>query len=114
MISHVNPLASWISKARKLPREASWQALSGRQIVIWRTYSTTGVAVIGEDGPMISRPGPLVRLAPGSALPLYAPAGVLLTHFWPGNDRERSCAAAAASFAGEIHIAEEGVVIPLR
>lgn len=63
-------------------------------------------------------------------LPLYAPAGVLdavarveqdeiaakrllLTHFWPGNDRQRSRADAAEHFPGEILIADEGSVIPL-
>ncbi len=34
---------------------------------------------------------------------------LLLTHFWPGNDREASRADAAEVFGGEIVIAEEGL-----
>ncbi len=39
---------------------------------------------------------------------------LMLTHFWPGNDRERSRAAAAEAFPGEILIADEGAIIDLR
>ena len=38
---------------------------------------------------------------------------LMLTHFWPGNDRERARAAAAEAFAGEILIADEGTVVEL-
>lgn len=38
---------------------------------------------------------------------------LLLTHFWPGNDRERSRAAAQAEHPGEVLLAEEGLVIEL-
>ena len=38
---------------------------------------------------------------------------LLLTHFWPGNDRQASRAAAAHAFGGEILLADEGTVIPL-
>jgi ribonuclease BN (tRNA processing enzyme) len=38
---------------------------------------------------------------------------LLLTHFWPGTDRQASKADAARSFEGEILLAEEGAVIPL-
>jgi ribonuclease BN (tRNA processing enzyme) len=61
--------------------------------------------------------GPKLSLDSPDAGAVAAVAGVrtlLLTHFWPGNDRERSRADGAASSAGEIHIADEGVVIPLR
>ena len=34
---------------------------------------------------------------------------LLLTHFWPGNDRERARAEAAEHYAGEILLAEEGL-----
>jgi len=37
----------------------------------------------------------------------------MLTHFWPGNDREQSRAEAAAEFGGEILLAAEGLVVPL-
>ena len=33
---------------------------------------------------------------------------LLLSHFWPGNDRDRSRAEAAEAFGGEILLAEEG------
>ena len=36
---------------------------------------------------------------------------LMLTHFWPGNERDRSRAAAAAVFSGEVLIADEGVVV---
>lgn len=38
---------------------------------------------------------------------------LLLTHFWPGNDREASRTEAAAVFDGEILIADEGLRISL-
>jgi hypothetical protein len=38
----------------------------------------------------------------------------MLTHFWPGNDRERSRSAAAEAFSGEILVADEGTVVHLR
>lgn len=41
---------------------------------------------------------------------------VLLTHFWPGNDRERTVAAAAGEFGGPVTAADEqaGDPIPVR
>jgi len=38
---------------------------------------------------------------------------LMLTHFWPGNDREKSRSEAAAEFGGEILLADEGLVVPL-
>ncbi|GGM73400.1 MBL fold metallo-hydrolase [Lentzea pudingi] len=38
---------------------------------------------------------------------------LLLTHFWPGNDRAASVAAARAEFGGDVLAAEEDLVIPL-
>ncbi|MBJ7604335.1 MAG: MBL fold metallo-hydrolase [Candidatus Dormibacteraeota bacterium] len=38
---------------------------------------------------------------------------LLLTHFWPGNDRERSRALAAEAYPGPIFIAEEGLRLAL-
>jgi ribonuclease BN (tRNA processing enzyme) len=38
---------------------------------------------------------------------------LLLTHFWPGNDRERAHADPAEAFSGEILLADEGAVIDL-
>jgi ribonuclease BN (tRNA processing enzyme) len=38
---------------------------------------------------------------------------LMLTHFWPGNDRERSRLDAAEQFGGEVLIAEEGLELSL-
>ena len=39
---------------------------------------------------------------------------LMLTHFWPGNDRDRSRAEAAEAFSGEILIADEGTIVDLH
>jgi ribonuclease BN (tRNA processing enzyme) len=62
-------------------------------------------------------PGPPMNLTAREAGEAAAAAGagrLMLTHFWPGNDRDRSLAAAAAAFAGEVLIADEGAVVHLR
>jgi ribonuclease BN (tRNA processing enzyme) len=38
---------------------------------------------------------------------------LLLTHFWPGNDRQASRALAAAEFEGEVLVAEDGLTVDL-
>ncbi|MFI6843175.1 MBL fold metallo-hydrolase [Kitasatospora sp. NBC_00085] len=38
---------------------------------------------------------------------------LLLTHFWPGSDRDRSVAEARSTFAGEVLAADEGLVVTL-
>lgn len=38
---------------------------------------------------------------------------LMLTHFWPGNDREMSRASAQQAFSGEVLLAEEGLEIAL-
>jgi ribonuclease BN (tRNA processing enzyme) len=38
---------------------------------------------------------------------------LLLTHFWPGNDRQRSAEAAASVYDGEILVARDGLEIAL-
>lgn len=61
--------------------------------------------------------GPRMNLTAREAGEAATAAGaqaLMLTHFWPGNDRERSRAAAAEAFSGEILIADEGAVIDLR
>jgi ribonuclease BN (tRNA processing enzyme) len=64
-----------------------------------------------------SEPGPPMNLTSHEAGEAAAAAGadrLMLTHFWPGNDRNRSRAAAAAAFSGEVLIADEGAVVQLR
>lgn len=61
-------------------------------------------------------PGPPLDLTARQAGEAAAAAGarrLLLTHFWPGNDREAARAAAAAVFSGEILLATEGLVVEL-
>jgi ribonuclease BN (tRNA processing enzyme) len=63
-----------------------------------------------------SAPGPAMNLTAREAGEAAAAAGadrLMLTHFWPGNDRERSRAAAAAVFSGDVLIADEGAVVRL-
>jgi ribonuclease BN (tRNA processing enzyme) len=38
---------------------------------------------------------------------------LMLTHFWPGNDRLASTAAASAEFDGDVLTAEEGLTVRL-
>jgi ribonuclease BN (tRNA processing enzyme) len=38
---------------------------------------------------------------------------LLLTHFWPGNDRAAAAAAARSAFDGEVLVADEDLVLPL-
>ena len=57
-----------------------------------------------------------MNLTAGEAGEAAAAAGarrLMLTHFWPGNDRDRARAAAAEAFPGEILVADEGAVVEL-
>jgi len=38
---------------------------------------------------------------------------LMVTHFWPGNDRAASTAAASAEFHGNVLAAEEGLTVGL-
>jgi ribonuclease BN (tRNA processing enzyme) len=60
--------------------------------------------------------GPAMHLTAREAGEAATAAGarrLLLTHFWPGNDRERSRAEAAEMFGGEVLLAEEGLEVTL-
>jgi ribonuclease BN (tRNA processing enzyme) len=39
---------------------------------------------------------------------------LMLTHFWPGNDRSASVAAASAEFGGQVLAADEDLIVSLR
>jgi ribonuclease BN (tRNA processing enzyme) len=65
-------------------------------------------------GPAVPQEGPGLNLTAREAGDAAAAAGahrLLLTHFWPDNDRQVSRAAAAAVFGGEVLIAEEGLEV---
>jgi ribonuclease BN (tRNA processing enzyme) len=55
----------------------------------------------------------LTAAAAGQAAAAAAATRLMLTHFWPGNDRKASKADAARAFGGEILLAEEGTVVSL-
>jgi ribonuclease BN (tRNA processing enzyme) len=60
--------------------------------------------------------GPPMLLSAGDAGQAAHAAGagrLLLTHFWPGNDRHQSRAEAAGEFSGPVMIADENLIIPL-
>ncbi len=49
----------------------------------------------------------------GAAAAAAGARRLMLTHFWPGNDREKSRSEAGALFNGEIVLADEGLVVSL-
>jgi ribonuclease BN (tRNA processing enzyme) len=61
------------------------------------------------EGPALN----LSALQAGRAAAAAAARRLLLTHFWPGNDRLASRDDAATVFGGEILLADEGSVVPL-
>jgi ribonuclease BN (tRNA processing enzyme) len=70
-----------------------------------------------QAGDSPAAPGPPMNLTAreaGEAAAAAAAKRLMLTHFWPGNDRDRSREAAAELFSGEVLIADEGAVVPLR
>lgn len=69
-----------------------------------------------QDAAPPSQSGPVLDLTARQAGQFAAVARarrLLLTHFWPGNDRQTSRAAAEEVFPGEVIIAQEGLEIPL-
>lgn len=55
----------------------------------------------------------LTAVQAGTAAAAARARRLLLTHFWPGNDREASAAAAAAVYTGMVLVADEGLEIVL-
>jgi ribonuclease BN (tRNA processing enzyme) len=69
-----------------------------------------------QAGPPAGAQEPAMNLTAREAGEAAAAAGadrLMLTHFWPGNDRERARAAAAAVFTGDVLIADVGAVVEL-
>jgi ribonuclease BN (tRNA processing enzyme) len=50
----------------------------------------------------------------GAAATAARAGRLMLTHFWPGNDRQASAAVAASGYDGEILLAAEGLQVSLR
>jgi len=69
--------------------------------------------VDATDAPGDRPPLNLTARGAGEAAAAAGARRLMLTHFWPGNDRERARAAAAEVFAGEILVADEGAVVEL-
>ena len=63
----------------------------------------------GGSGPPLN----LTAREAGEAASAAGARRLLLTHFWPGNDRDRSRAEAAAVFPGPVLVADEGAVVAL-
>lgn len=51
---------------------------------------------------------------PGEAAAAANARRLMLTHFWPDNDREMTRAGAAAAFEGEVILADEGLEVTFR
>jgi ribonuclease BN (tRNA processing enzyme) len=69
-----------------------------------------------RDAPDVPPTGPGLNMTAREAGEAATAAGarrLLLTHFWPDNDREASRDDAAAAFRGEILLADEGLEVPL-
>lgn len=69
-----------------------------------------------QPGTPLAPPGPQLDMSARDAGAAAAAAGagrLMLTHFWPGNDREQSRREAAHVFSGEILLADDGLVVPL-
>jgi ribonuclease BN (tRNA processing enzyme) len=61
-------------------------------------------------------PGPQLHMTSrdaGTAATAASARRLMLTHFWPGNDRELSRSAAQQVFSGEVLLADEGLVVTL-
>ena len=68
------------------------------------------------SSPDVPPAGPVLNLTAreaGQAAAAARARRLLLTHFWPDNDRQASRADAAAAFGGEILLADEGLEVPI-
>lgn len=84
----------------------------GRDAELFIVDATDRYQHAGEP-PDAQPPMNLTAREAGEAATAAGAHKLMLTHFWPGNDRDRSRAAAAEAFSGEILIADEGAVIDL-
>lgn len=66
--------------------------------------------------PPVTSEGPQMHMTAadaGRAATAARAQRLLLTHFWPGNDRDRSRAEAIRHFTGDVQLGEEGLEVPL-
>jgi ribonuclease BN (tRNA processing enzyme) len=68
----------------------------------------------GATNPPAEPPMNMTARQAGEAAAAAGARKLMLTHFWPGNDRDHSRAAAAEAFSGEILVADEGTVVELH
>lgn len=72
------------------------------------------VEATDRDGETRQRPRKLLTAAEAGYWASQAGARrLMLTHFWPGNDRDAARSAAVSAFRGEVLLADEDLVVPL-
>ena len=86
----------------------------GRDADLYIVDATDRWQQAGDPPAAAGPPMNLTSREAGEAAAAAAADRLMLTHFWPGNDRDRSREAAAAMFSGEVLIADEGAVVDLR
>ena len=86
----------------------------GRDADVFIVDATDRYQQAGTPGPRDERSMNMTSREAGEAAAAAGAQRLMLTHFWPGNDRDRSLAEAAEVFAGEVVIANEGTVVDLR
>jgi len=86
----------------------------GRDADLYIVDATDRWQQAGDPPAAAGPPMNLTSREAGEAAAGAAADRLMLTHFWPGNDRDRSREAAAAAFSGEVLIAVEGAVVDLR
>ena len=85
----------------------------GRDVDLFLTDATDRAQRTGSL-PARSRPAlNLTAREAGEAAAAARARRLLLTHFWPDNDRRAALADATAAFPGEILLADEGLSVPL-
>jgi ribonuclease BN (tRNA processing enzyme) len=88
-------------------------ATLGRQADLYIVDATSVDQRAAAPDTVTSPPMLLSARAPGQAAHVAGAGRLLLTHFWPGNDRQQSQAEAAEKFTGPILTADEDLVVPL-
>jgi ribonuclease BN (tRNA processing enzyme) len=81
----------------------------GREADLFIADATDRAQRPGGRGPALN----LTARQAGEAAAAARARRLMLTHFWPDNDRHASLAAAAEAFGGEILLADEGLEIAL-